>query len=87
MPRVTHCGGLTTQGGAGVSLAFSNSTSTGNQLVQVNGPVTLNGTTTVSIYDINGSLASGNYPLFAYTGALGFWSSPRRSSWQTPEPR
>jgi fibronectin-binding autotransporter adhesin len=68
-------GGFSTQGGGDISVVFSNSSASGNSLVQVNGPLTLNGTTSVNINEPNGTLGNGDYPLFAYTGALNFSSS------------
>ena len=72
--------GLVTSGGATVGFTLSASTSGGNDLVQVNGPLTLNGTTTIAVNRINGVLASGDYPLFDYTGSLTYSSSATLSS-------
>ena len=68
-------GGLFTAGGATFNFDLSSSISGNNDLVQVNGPLTLNGTNTVAVYRTNGALANGEYPLFDYTGALTYASS------------
>ncbi len=68
-------GGLTTSGGGTVNYVLSISPFSGNSLVNVNGPLTLNGTTTVAVNDVSGALVTGNYPLFAYSGGLTFASS------------
>ncbi len=68
-------GGLTTSGGATANYVLSISPLSGNTTVQVNGPLTLNGTTTVAVNDVSGALVTGDYPLFAYNGALTYSSS------------
>ena len=60
---------LSTAGGGTFNFVLSNSATSGNDLIQVNGNLTLNGQSTVSIYKTS-VLSNGNYPLFKYTGAL-----------------
>jgi fibronectin-binding autotransporter adhesin len=54
---------------------FSNSTTGSNDLIQVNGALSLGNSTTVVIVPYNGSLGSGAYRLFDYTGSLSYASS------------
>jgi fibronectin-binding autotransporter adhesin len=67
--------GLSLAGGGTAYFDLSNSTSGNNDLVQVNGPLTLNGSTTVVVNATNNLLAAGAYPLFSYTGAISYSSS------------
>ena len=61
---------LSIAGGGTAYFDLSNSLNAGNDLVQVNGPLAFSGSTTVVINSYQGSLASGDYPLFDYAGAL-----------------
>ncbi len=55
-------------GGSGTAdFDLSNSTAGSNDLIRVNGGPSLGNSTTVVIDPYNGSLGSGNYPLFDYT--------------------
>ena len=63
-------------GGSGTAyFDLSNSTSGSNDLIQVNGALSLGNSTTIVVAAYNGSLGSGKYPLFDYTGALSYTSS------------
>ena len=57
-------------GGGTINLALSNSPSSGNSLIQVNGSLALSGDTTLLANKISGALVTGDYPLFDYTGSL-----------------
>jgi autotransporter-associated beta strand protein len=60
-------GGLTLEGGATLTADLSATTSSGNDLVEVNGDLTLNGNT-FNINPTGGGLANGTYTLITYTG-------------------
>lgn len=60
-------GGLTLEGGATLTADLSAITSSGNDLVQVGGDLTLNGNT-FNINPTGGGLANGTYTLITYTG-------------------
>jgi autotransporter-associated beta strand protein len=62
-------------GGGTAYFDFSSSISGSNDLIQVNGPLSFAGQTTVVINPTNSVLANGNYPLFDYTGTLSYGSS------------
>jgi len=63
----TAQGGLTLEGGATLTSDLSASTSSGNDLVQITGDLTLNGNT-FNINPTGGGLANGTYTLITYTG-------------------
>ncbi len=63
-------GGFASFGQANVNFDLSNSISAGNDLIVVNGALILFGQTTVVVNKTAGILATGNYPLFDYTGQL-----------------
>jgi autotransporter-associated beta strand protein len=65
---------LSTAGGGTFNYVLSNSPTSGNDLIQINGNLTLNGQSTVSIYKTS-VLSNGNYPLFKYTGSLTYSGS------------
>jgi fibronectin-binding autotransporter adhesin len=65
-------GGLTLQGSASVTMNLSSTTAVGggtNSLVAVTGDLTVNGNN-ILLNPIKGTLASGTYRLFTYTGNL-----------------
>jgi autotransporter-associated beta strand protein len=64
---------LTLSDGGAVSFDLANDTTAGNgvnDLVYVDGNLILNGTTTIVVNQLNGSLTTGSYTLFTYAGAL-----------------
>jgi autotransporter-associated beta strand protein len=65
---------LSTSGSGTFNFVLSNSPTSGNDLIQVNGNLTLNGQSIVSIYKTS-VLSNGNYPLFKYTGSLTYSGS------------
>ncbi|HEY4415218.1 MAG TPA: autotransporter-associated beta strand repeat-containing protein [Verrucomicrobiae bacterium] len=60
-------GGLTLESDATLTMDLSSSTASGNDAVQVNGDLTINGNNII-INPINNTLANGTYPLISYTG-------------------
>ncbi|HZJ14680.1 MAG TPA: autotransporter-associated beta strand repeat-containing protein, partial [Chthoniobacteraceae bacterium] len=64
---------LTLSDGGAVSFDLANDTTAGNgvnDLVYVDGNLILNGTTTIAVNQLNGSLTTGSYTLFTFAGAL-----------------
>ena len=64
---------LTLNDGGTVHFDLADNTTPGsgiNDLVEVTGSLTLNGTTTISVTPVNGLLAAGNYTLFTYGGSF-----------------
>ncbi|MCC6124155.1 MAG: autotransporter-associated beta strand repeat-containing protein [Pirellulales bacterium] len=64
---------LDLQAGATLDFDFANATTPGggvNDMIQVNGDLTIGGSTSVAINLLNGYLSAGNYRMFTYTGTL-----------------
>ncbi|HKW27987.1 MAG TPA: autotransporter-associated beta strand repeat-containing protein [Verrucomicrobiae bacterium] len=62
-------GGLTLESGASVTMNLSPSTSGNNSAIAVTGNLTVNGNN-ITINPLSGTLASGTYTLFTYSGTL-----------------
>ena len=62
-------GGLTLENGATVTMNLSPSTSGNNSVIAVTGNLTVNGNN-ITINPLSGTLATGTYTLFTYTGSL-----------------
>ncbi|MGA2060921.1 MAG: autotransporter-associated beta strand repeat-containing protein, partial [Thermoguttaceae bacterium] len=62
-------GGLSLTGGGQINYDLSNDPSVGSDLININGNLSLAGTTNIAIPNIS-SLASGSYRLMNYTGSL-----------------
>ena len=65
----TAGGGFTLEAGATLTMDLSPSSGGGNDLIAITGDLTVNGNN-ININPITGTLASGSYTLFTYTGNL-----------------
>src|SRR5581483_5393708 len=65
----TAAAGLTLEGGATMTMDLGPATGSGSDAVAVTGDLTVNGNN-ININPLNGSLATGSYVLFTYTGNL-----------------
>ena len=70
---LTLANNLTTNDGSTFNFDLASDTTIGsgiNDLLAVSGALTLNGTSTIAVNQLNGSLINGTYTLFTYLGAL-----------------